>query len=95
MASDSAPSSSPEVAVRLEAEQHRFVITVDGETAGLAEYRLRDGRWVFTHTEIDPSHEGEGLGSVLARAALDHVASAGEVIDSDPDGSTMPPRLRT
>ena len=79
MASESA-SSQPEVAVRLEAEEQRFVITVDGEPAGLAEYVHRGGRWVFTHTEIDPSHEGEGLGSVLARAALDHVAAAGEQV---------------
>lgn len=79
MASESA-SSRPEVAVRLEAEEQRFVVTVDGETAGLAEYVHRGGRWIFTHTEIDPSHEGEGLGSVLARAALDHVATTGEQV---------------
>ncbi|MTA13319.1 MAG: N-acetyltransferase [Actinobacteria bacterium] len=53
---------------------------VGGETAGLAEYVHRGGRWLFTHTEIDPSHEGEGLGSVLARAALDHVAAGEQVV---------------
>jgi hypothetical protein len=73
-------SSSPEVAVHPAAEQQRFVIIVGGETAGLAQYVHHGGRWVFTHTEIDPSHEGERLGSVLARAALDHVAATGEQV---------------
>jgi predicted GNAT family acetyltransferase len=50
---------------------HRFEITVDGKVAGFAAYE-RDGSTVsFTHTEIDPSFEGRGLGSALARGALD------------------------
>lgn len=52
----------------------RYELTVDGVVAGHADHRLRPGgRVVFTHTEIDPAFEGRGLGSVLAREALDDV----------------------
>ena len=58
-------------------EKSRFEIRVDGRLAGFAEYRLRQYRVTFTHTEVDDDHEGEGLGSTLARAALDAAAEAG------------------
>ena len=32
---------------------------------------------VFTHTEVLPAHEGEGVGSTLVRHALDDVRSRG------------------
>ncbi|GAA5072579.1 hypothetical protein HNP84_003801 [Thermocatellispora tengchongensis] len=62
---------SAEIAVADNPEAARFEITVDGALAGFAEYRLKDDRIVFTHTEIDPAFEGQGLGSRLAAAALD------------------------
>lgn len=51
----------------------RFEVWTDGQRAGHVEYLRRDGRWILTHAEIDPAHEGEGLGSVLVRKTLDHV----------------------
>jgi len=64
--------------VKNNAERRRYEIRVDGEVAGFASYRPRDdGVVVFTHTEIDEAHEGQGLGSTLARAALDDVRVAG------------------
>lgn len=56
----------------------RYEARVDGELAGFAEYMLTDGLITFTHTEIDPVFEGRGVGSVLARQALDDVRAAGE-----------------
>jgi uncharacterized protein len=53
------------------AEQHRFEVLTDGEVAGYAEYQLRPGQIMFTHTEIDEAYEGKGLGSVLVKHALD------------------------
>jgi uncharacterized protein len=50
---------------------HRFEILADGQVAGFADYQLRPGEIMFTHTEIDEAYEGKGLGSVLARHALD------------------------
>ena len=54
-------------------EAHRYEIRVDGELAGFAAYRDGPGRRIFTHTEISDRSEGQGLGSQLAKAALDHV----------------------
>jgi predicted GNAT family acetyltransferase len=58
-------------------DKHRFEVSADGQVAGFSAYRLRDGAITFTHTEIDPSFEGKGLGSTLARAALDEARSRG------------------
>ncbi|MDG4824352.1 GNAT family N-acetyltransferase [Asanoa sp. WMMD1127] len=57
--------------------RNRFEIVVDGQDAGFSAYRLRDGAITFTHTQIDPSFEGQGLGSKLARAALDESRARG------------------
>lgn len=59
------------------AEAGRYEVSFDGEPAGFAAYRLRDNRVVFTHTEVDSAFEGHGLGSSLARGALDDVRERG------------------
>jgi uncharacterized protein len=56
----------------------RYDAFVDGKPAGFAAYRRSTGRIIFTHTEIEPEFEGKGVGSVLARAALDDVRGRGE-----------------
>ncbi len=66
---------SPEV--RDNRDRSRFEILVDGEVAGYADYRLREGRVTFTHTEVDDDHEGDGLGSTLVRHGLDAARAAG------------------
>ena len=58
-------------------EASRFEARLDGELAGFAEYQLTDQLIVFTHTEVDPAFEGRGVGSALARYALDQVRDAG------------------
>jgi uncharacterized protein len=70
------PSAEPTVVHA--PERHRYEIHVDGALAGFATYRRVDGRFVFEHTEIDPSFEGRGLGSHLARGALDDVEAQDE-----------------
>jgi uncharacterized protein len=64
---------SDHVDVRDNPAQHRYEITVDGEVAGFAVYYLEKERIVFIHTEVAIAHEGQGLGSRLARQALDDV----------------------
>jgi predicted GNAT family acetyltransferase len=59
-------------------DESRFEARVEGALAGFAEYRLREGVIVFTHTEVDSAFEGRGVGSALARQALDAVRDAGE-----------------
>jgi uncharacterized protein len=67
-----------DIAVTDHADLSRYEITVDGAVAGFAAYRIRNGRTiVFTHTEIEDSYEGQGLGGVLARGALDDVRARG------------------
>src|SRR5262245_30650845 len=66
------------IAVQDAPERHRYEVTVDGELAGFAVYEDRaDGVRVFTHTEVDDAYEGRGVGSALARGALDDVRASG------------------
>jgi predicted GNAT family acetyltransferase len=58
-------------------DRRRFEIEVDGAVLGFAEYRRRPGVITFLHTEIDPAHEGEGLGTLLVKAALDTARAEG------------------
>jgi predicted GNAT family acetyltransferase len=58
-------------------DRSRFEVHVEGEIAGVAEYRLRPGEIAFTHTQIDPRFEGRGLASELIRAALSQARAEG------------------
>lgn len=58
-------------------DRRRYEVRVDGRTAGYVSYVRRGGRLVILHTELDPAYEGQGLGSGLARAALDDARDAG------------------
>ena len=58
-------------------ERSRFEISVDGEVAGITEYRRRPGLIAFIHTLIDPRFEGQGLASELVRTALSEARSDG------------------
>ncbi|WP_028709747.1 GNAT family N-acetyltransferase [Propionicicella superfundia] len=57
--------------------RRRFEATQDGALAGFAEYQLADALIVFTHTEVAPAFEGRGVGSAIARCALDQVRADG------------------
>ncbi|WP_229052406.1 GNAT family N-acetyltransferase [Aeromicrobium sp. Leaf350] len=56
----------------------RYTATIDGETAGFAEYIQTDELIVFTHTEVDRRFEGKGVGSAIVRVSLDEVLAAGQ-----------------
>ncbi|RKN11900.1 GNAT family N-acetyltransferase [Streptomyces radicis] len=47
------------------------------KVAGFAEYLRTPELIVFLHTEVDPAHEGQGIGSTLARVSLDAAREAG------------------
>ncbi len=55
--------------VRHNAEESRFELTVDGQMA-LADYVLRDGTMIFTHTETPPALQGKGVAARLVAGAL-------------------------
>jgi len=78
MAGDRYPSAMLEIANN-EAER-RWQARLDGELAGYAEYRAGRGRIVFTHTVVEPRFEGRGVGTGLARAALDAAVASGQRI---------------
>jgi predicted GNAT family acetyltransferase len=59
-------------------EQSRYEARIDGVLAGIAEYHLTRSSIVFTHTEVLDGFEGHGVGSALARHALDDVRAKGE-----------------
>ena len=66
-----------EPVIRDRPELEYYEIDVDGKRAGLAAYELTGDVISFTHTEIDDAYEGQGLGSQLARAALDDARARG------------------
>jgi len=53
-------------------ERNRFEVTVNGRTA-VSEYMLAGNtRIVFSHNEVPDALEGNGIGSRLARTALEY-----------------------
>lgn len=62
---------------RHEPEQQRYAAYLDGELAGFAAYQAEGDTIVFTHTEVDGAFEGRGVGSAIARGALDDVRADG------------------
>jgi len=63
--------------VRHNREAARYEALEDGAVIGFAVYQLTDELIVFTHTEVDPAFEGRGIGSLIARYALDDVRRDG------------------
>jgi predicted GNAT family acetyltransferase len=64
-----------DIAVSDNGEASRYEVHVDGERAGFAQYKRRRDQINFTHAEIDPAFEGRGIGSRLAKYALDDARS--------------------
>ena len=57
--------------------RHRFEARVDGAVVGKAVYRVEGDEVVFTHTEVDPGLQGQGVAQTLAGRALDQVRASG------------------
>jgi predicted GNAT family acetyltransferase len=57
--------------------ESRYEAYVDGELAGFSAYELGPRLIRFTHTEVDDAYEGHGVGSALAKGALDDVRRDG------------------
>jgi predicted GNAT family acetyltransferase len=74
----SVPTGDPAVSNNLGAQ--RYEIRIDDRLAGFAAYVTANGKIVFTHTEIEPAFEGQGIGSRLAKAALDDARTHHEAV---------------
>ncbi|MFI6868124.1 GNAT family N-acetyltransferase [Nocardia sp. NPDC050406] len=60
--------------------QHRYEVWYGTALAGFAEIRENDNDTTFIHTEVDSEFGGKGLGSVLAREAVEDVIKRGRAI---------------
>ncbi len=69
--------TTAQTGVRDVPQRNRFEVEVDGALVGFVQYRRRPGTIAFVHTEIDPGHEGSGLGTILVSAALDEARRQG------------------
>ncbi|MDT0445792.1 GNAT family N-acetyltransferase [Streptomyces johnsoniae] len=69
--------SSTKATVRDNTDASRFEAWLDGERAGFADYLRTGDLAVYPHTEVAEGYEGRGVGSSLARTALDDARSRG------------------
>ncbi len=65
-----------EVVVTNNEAEGRFEAEARGRRA-VAEYTLAGGRIIFTHTEVPPALEGQGVAGKLVRTALEHARAEG------------------
>lgn len=57
--------------------ESRYEVRLGAALAGRAHYRADEQSIVFTHTEVETEFEGRGLGSKLAKYALDDAVERG------------------
>jgi hypothetical protein len=68
------------IAVERDTDRRKYLARVGDEVAGEAEFLLTSELVVFTHTDVDPAFEGQGIGSALIRWALDDVRERGYAV---------------
>lgn len=66
-----------DITVRDNQDERRYEVFVDGEFAGVAEYRLTDDQIIIPLVEVDPGFRGKGVAAALVRYALDAVRDEG------------------
>ena len=59
---------------------HRFEARKNGELAGYVEYNVLSEALLFTHTEVLPAFEGQGVGSALAKHVLGEARAQGKQV---------------
>ena len=58
-------------------DARRFEARLGSQRIGYTKYVIREDAIAVIHTEIDPSFEGKGYGSQLAKAVLNDVTARG------------------
>lgn len=62
-------------------EKERFEArTAQDEVAGFVTYQLTGTIIVYTHTEVFPQYEGQGVASQLAKAVMDDARERGRTV---------------
>lgn len=64
--------------LRKNEDKSQYQILEGDQVLGFAEYRPVADAVMLPHTEIAEGHEGEGLGSQLAKFALDDIKASGK-----------------
>jgi uncharacterized protein len=64
----------------VDAADDKFTIAVDGQQVGLTAFVDHDNQRIFHHTEVDDSHEGRGLATILVSEAVQATRAAGKRI---------------
>ena len=65
------------VAVTDNLMESRYEARVDRALAGISEYELTSDTIIFLHTQVAERYEGQGVGSEIARYALDDARARG------------------
>ncbi|RYG32044.1 N-acetyltransferase [bacterium] len=60
----------------------RYELRKGDELIGVSDFVVKDGVAILPHVEIDPSYEGQGLGSRLVREQLAALKERGLGIDA-------------
>ena len=70
-------TTSVELTVADNAEEHRYEARLGEEVIGFILYRQGQERITLIHTEVDPKFEGGGIASRLVAGALDDIRRRG------------------
>ena len=62
------------------AERSRVEIRAGDELVAWVDLRPGGASTIIAHTEVVAGHEGQGLGQVAVRAALEHIAGEGKSV---------------
>ena len=55
----------------------RYEALLDGEIVGTAEYELSDDLMILIHTDVEPTHQDQGIGGMLARFVVNDARRRG------------------
>ena len=61
-------------------ERKRFEGFLGDELVAVVEYIPLDGKVIATHTEVQPSHEGQGIASKMVTSMLELLRSEGRLV---------------
>ena len=69
--------NEPELTVFNDERRSRYQVKQGNRPIAFSEYELEPGRVVFTHTVVRPEFEGQGIGSRLAKFAIQDAQARG------------------
>lgn len=66
-----------EISLQTDEPAQRSTLVIDSRLVAYVEYYVFGHVAIITHTEVDDHHEGQGLGTEIARQTLDRFERAG------------------